>query len=107
MTVDAAGIFALLADRLVAEERGVEHGRMMSHPAVTFRGKVFAFRGSRNDLVFRVGTAFDAQAEGLTDTAPLAPFKTKPPIRGWLRVGAAHADRWDELARRALAEMRG
>ena len=106
MTVDATAAFAHLADSLVTEEAGVEHGRMMSHPAVTWGGKVFAFRGGNNDLVFRVGAGFDPTAAGLTDTAPLAPFKTKPPIRGWLRVSATHADRWRELALLALREMR-
>ena len=106
MSVDATTVFAHLADRLVAEERGVEHGRMMSHPAVTFGGKVFAFLGSRNDLVFKLGEDFDPASADLTDTAPLAPFKTKPPLKGWLRVGASHADRWDGLARLALRKMR-
>lgn len=105
-TVDAAAYFAHLADRLVSEEPGVEHGRMMSHPAVTWGGKVFAFRGSKNDLVFRLGEKFDPTANGLSETAPLAPFKTKPPIKGWLRVSAVHADRWHELALKALANHR-
>jgi hypothetical protein len=74
--------YAHIADALVAEESGVEHGKMMSHPAVTYRGKVFVFPGSPGDMVFRLGADFDAAAYGLTDTAPLAPFKTKPPLKG-------------------------
>jgi hypothetical protein len=55
---------------------------------------------------FRLGKEFDADAAGLVDWRYLSPFKTKPPIKGWIWVRPAQSERWSELAEQALALMK-
>ena len=98
--------FQSIADAMVASQDGVEHGKMMSHPAIAYRGKVFAFYASRDDMAFRLGAGFDLAPFGITDFELLAPFKTKPPMKDWFRISAADAPHWPKLAEHALQRMR-
>ena len=98
-----------LADDLVARERGVENGRMMSSEAVTLAGKVFVFhttKGRFEGLGLRLGRDYDVEALKLVTWEYLAPFKSKPPMKDWILVGIEHRDRWPELAAIALERMR-
>ena len=98
-----------LAADLVARERGVEHGRMMSSEAVTLAGKVFAFhttKGRFEGLGLRLGRDFDVDGLKLASWEHLAPFKSKPPMKDWILVGPEDGDRWPELAAIALGRMR-
>ena len=106
---DAVTVWTELADRLVAGHAGVSHGKMMSSDAVTFGGKVFAFytdKGRFAGLGLRLGRDFDVEALKLADWEHLAPFKSRPPMVDWILVGSRHSDRWTELARLALKQMR-
>ena len=103
---DTGQVFQSIADEMVARHDDVEPGRMMSHPAIACRGKVFAFKGSRDDMVFRLGAGFDPAELGITTFELLAPFKTKPPMKDWFRIAASDADAWPGLAERALETMR-
>lgn len=104
--IDSQREFQSVADAMVASHDGVEHGRMMSHPAIAYRGKVFAFQGSRGDMGFRLGAGFDFSEFGVAKVELLAPFKTKPPMKDWFRIAADDARHWPELAERALRRMR-
>ena len=98
-----------LAAELVAREKGVSHGKMMSSDAVTFGGRVFAFytgTGRFEGLGIRLGRAFDVDRLALSSWEYLAPFKSKPPMKDWILVGPAERERWPELARLALKQMR-
>jgi hypothetical protein len=103
---DGRRVFEGIVGRMTAEHQGVEPGRMMSRAAVAYRGKVFAFYGGEGDMGFRLGKAFDADAAGLVGWRYLSPFKTKPPIKGWIWVKPAQSERWSELAEQALALMK-
>jgi len=99
-----------LATRLVVEETDVAHGKMMSAPAVTQNGKVFAFFSTKGGIVglgCRLGRTFEVASLGLAEWQHLAPFKTKPPMKDWIVAGPADASRWEELAETALAQARG
>jgi hypothetical protein len=100
--------FETIAARMIAEHEGVEPGRIRGRRALAYRGKVFAFPGRdrEGDMVFRVGKAFDPDAAGLVGWSHPAPFKTRPPMRGWIRVPPDQADRWPEIAEVALADIR-
>jgi len=98
--------FHFIADAMVATQDGVDRGRMMSHPAIAFRGKVFAFLGSRGDMVLRLGAGSDPTELGVAKFELLAPFKTKPPMKDWFRIDSTDSEHWQELADRALARMR-
>ena len=98
-----------LAAELVAREKGVGHGKMMSSDAVTFGGRVFAFytgTGRFEGLGVRLGRTFDVDALALSSWGYLAPFKSKPPMKDWILVGPAERKRWPELARLALKQMK-
>ena len=100
------GVFEGIVGRMTAEHDGVEPGRMMSRAAVAYKGKVFAFYGGEGDMGFRLGKTFDPDAAGLVDWRYLSPFKTKPPLKGWIWVRPAQSERWSELAEAALALMK-
>lgn len=95
------GEYARIADLLVAMHDDVEHGKMMSAPAITCCGKVFAFRG-KEGMGFRLGPDSDPTALGIADPQPLSPFKTKPPLKGWWKVDPGQSGQWERLATVAL-----
>ena len=102
-------LWTALAAELVAREKGVSHGKMMSSDAVTFGGRVFAFhtgKGRFEGLGIRLGRTFDVDALALSSWEYLAPFKSKPPMKDWILVGPAERKRWPELARLALKQMK-
>lgn len=92
-----------LKAQLLAEHHDIEEGRMMSSEALTHNGKVFAFFATlkgAGGLGLRVGRDFDmTQYE---DCHPLAPFKTKPPLKDWIILGGGALDSWRTTARAAL-----
>ena len=98
-----------LADHLVASIDGVEHGKMMSSDAVTWRGKVFAFhttKGRFAGMGFRIGRNNDPGELGVSEWEQLAPFKSKPPMKDWVLVPPSQSAHWEELARLALRQYR-
>ncbi len=108
-STDGAETWEALADRLVSSEEGVEHGRMMSAEAVTYQGKVFAFRSTKSGtagLGVRLGRDFDFPSIPTDAWTHLAPFKTKPPMKDWIIVADHQAHHWPGLANIALTLMR-
>ena len=103
MTEDLAR-FQEIADRLSREQPDVSQGRMMSSPGLAYRGKYFAFVHDAA-MVFRLGKDVEPAHLGLATVRPLNPYKTKPPVPGWFVVAETEHDRWEELARAALARM--
>jgi len=98
-------LYRKIAAALAGESRLVREGRMMSSPAVTYKGKVFAFY-HKQKMVFRLGKDFDPAAHKLKDFGPLNPFKRKGPLTGWLEVFPSERRKWERLARAALAHMK-
>lgn len=96
-------------DRLVAQFTGadtdVHLGKMMSAPGLKFKDKVFAFH-AKEGMGFRLGAAFDPDTFGLKEAAPLNPFKTKGPLKGWFVINTNEIGHWEELAGQALAFTR-
>lgn len=80
-------------------------GKMMSSPGLKYNNRVFAFF-HKEQMTFKLGDDFDPASWGLTDVGPLSPFKTKPPLKGWLVVGSLHQDQWPTLAELALERMK-
>lgn len=105
-TMRGRSAFAGITGRMIAAHEGVEAGRMMSCAGVSYRGKVFAFLGSKGKMVFRLGKGYEPDAGGLTGWSYLSPFKHKPPMRGWIIVPVAQNARWSDLAEEALTLMR-
>lgn len=99
--MEAAGIYDQLVEEYTQKE-GVTIGKMMSAPALQYRGKVFAFF-HKGAMTFKLGKQFDPEAFGLREWSYLSPFKNKPPMRGWLVVQAQEKDQWPYLTELALA----
>lgn len=98
-----------LAEEILAAEKDVAHGRMMSAPALTCGGKVFAFLTTKAEIGgmgFRVGRDYDFAALPDGTWKHLAPFRTKPPMKDWIVVGPDRTDLWPALAKDALKLMR-
>jgi len=105
MSIDQKERWITLRDRLLEVHTDVARGRMMSADAITHGGKVFAFfseKGGRTGLGCRIGRKTDVQALGLTDWQQLSPFKTKPPMKDWIVLGAGDANRWSVIAELSL-----
>ncbi|PHN07667.1 hypothetical protein [Flavilitoribacter nigricans] len=94
-----------LFEQLVSEysqKDGVAPGKMMSSPALQYRGKVFAFF-HKGAMTFKLGKKFDPSAFGLQHWSYLSPFKNKPPMQAWVVVEEPEKEQWPYLTELALA----
>ena len=101
---EAQALYEFIRDRLCKED-GVVIGKMMSSPAVKFKGKVFTFFHNEK-MTFKLGKYFQHEEEGLQGCTYLSPFKNKPPMRAWINVPYEEKERWEALAYLALDKMR-
>lgn len=97
--------FERIVASMSASEEDVEPGRMMSSPGLKCRDRVFAFL-AKEGMGFRLGPDFDPKAFGVKRAAPLNPFKTKGPLKGWFTVGPEERGAWEALATSALTFTR-
>ncbi len=96
-----------IAELFVSSETDVEHGRMMSSPAITCNGKVFAFYYNKMDSICcKLGKEYDITGLGVKKYELLNPFKNKPPMAGWYVVPMEYKTKWEKLAKEALKIMR-
>ncbi|MBV6646089.1 MAG: hypothetical protein KI790_11610 [Cyclobacteriaceae bacterium] len=98
-------LFELIGEQFSSTHQEVEPGKMMSSPALTFRGKVFCFISRKNRMVFKLGNDFDGQAFGV-ELNEFNPFSSKGPLRGWYELSYDDKEQWEPLARKALQMMR-
>lgn len=103
MPMDASELFENLLEEYTKTD-GITVGKMMSAPALQYRGKVFAFF-HKNAMTFKLGKKFDPIAYGLHDWSFLSPFKNKPPMQAWIVVEASEKDQWPMLTELALDFM--
>lgn len=101
MTPDAQ--WQQLADQFIAQHDAIEMGKMMSAPAIQYKGKVFAFF-YEGKMTFKLGKGYDIHSLGIHDYEHLAPFKSKPPMKAWFIV--ADAAHWQALANAALGNIK-
>ncbi len=87
--------------KMLTSNQGVERGNMMSSPGLKYQKKVFAFL-HKEKMGFRLGPNFDPIKWGLKNPESLSPFKTKPPLKGWLMIDQKEMDLWEPLADMAL-----
>src|SRR5690348_14330729 len=82
------------------EARGAEGGAMFGMPSIKVGGKGFA--GLFGDaLVFKLSGDARARALALSGAALFDPSGTGRPMKEWIVVPSAHAERWPELASEA------
>jgi len=98
--------FEDIGARLIDEGEHIAFGKMMSAPAITYKGKVIAFyRKKSGAMAFRVGKDFDVSEQNIPGAGELNPFKNRPAMKGWLNVDDEGNDHWGQLVRHALSVM--
>ncbi|MCB0661293.1 MAG: hypothetical protein KDC24_01030 [Saprospiraceae bacterium] len=82
----------------------VAPGKMMSSPALQYKGKVFAFF-YQDKMCFKLGKSFQPEDSGINEWQHLSPFKNKPPMTAWFVIDPVHSDQWENLSQMALEAM--
>ena len=102
--MDAEARFEELVDDLLARHGDVERTQMMGMPAVKSNGKLVAgFVRSSGEMTFKLtDSKAHAEALALEGAQLFDPSGKGRPFKEWVQVPPAHAERWPELARRAL-----
>ena len=94
--------FDEIVDHLVARDPDTQETQMMGMPAVKRHGKLW-IGFWRDAMVFKlVDPEAHAQALALEGSHLFDPSEKGRPMREWVVVPAAHADRWAELAEQAV-----
>jgi hypothetical protein len=99
--MDGNKIFSEIAETLMNRDNEVGLGKMMSSPGIQYKGKNFAFLHN-NEMTFKLGKQFNAEANGIHEVRYLNPFKTKPPLKAWYIITESQSYIWPELAEMAL-----
>ena len=95
-----------VADDLAARNDDVELGQMMGMPAIKRSGKMIGgFSNDEGAMVFKLtDQAAREQALALKGAHLFDPSGgRRAPMKEWVIVPAAHADKWADLANQALA----
>ncbi len=79
----------------------VTEGKMMSSPAIHYKGKVFAFFSRKDKMVFKLGKNFNNE-EFKIPLVEFSPFKTKKPLTGWYEADYEYHSLWESLTKQAL-----
>ena len=83
----------------------ITEGKMMSSPAIHFRGKVFAFFSRKKRMVFKLGGGYPIASLPYR-LKEFNPFKTKGPLKGWYELPYQDKRSWEEMTHLALGIMK-
>ena len=83
----------------------ITEGKMMSSPAIHFRGKVFAFFSRKKKMVFKLGKDFDPEVMDI-EIRVFNPFKNRAPLNGWFEVSYIFKEHWPTLSEKALIHLK-
>ena len=107
--MDAQARYDEIADDLAAQNDDVTLGQMMGMPAIKRSGKMIGgFSRDEDAMVFKLpeeaARTAALQLEGAHLFDPSG--GKRAPMREWVVVPTAHADRWPDLAQQALVTHR-
>lgn len=94
--------FEAIREQLIQEHQDVTPGKMMSSPAIHYKGKVFAFFSLSEAMVFKLGKGYPVETLKVT-TELFSPFKSGKPLSGWYEISKADSIRWFALSELALS----
>ncbi len=103
---DTQSLFETIVTKFEKNHEGVAAGKMMSSPALKYKGKVFAFF-YKEEMGFKLGKDFEPDTYGLKEWNYLSPFKNKPPMKAWFVISETEQNKWEDLTLIALNLMRG
>lgn len=97
--------FDELCDDLLARDGDLQRAQMMGYPSLKRNGRLVAcFSASEDAMVFRLpDPAARAETLALEGAHLFAPGRRGSAFEQWVVVPRALAERWPELAERALA----
>ena len=100
-----ADTFEEICDDLLHRRPDVERTKMMGMPSLKANGKLVAgFAIAEDAMVFKLpDPAAHAEALALEGAHLFDPSGRGRPMKEWVVVPPAHAERWAELVERALA----
>jgi len=93
--------FEAIRELLCGQHKNVTKGRMMSSPALHYKGKVFVFFSTKQKMVFKFGKGYPIETLRVK-AAEFNPFTTKKPLAGWYEVNSDDSDQWTHLSELAL-----
>jgi hypothetical protein len=100
--MDAQARFDEIVDDILARHGDVERAQMMGMPSLKRNGKLVAGLW-KETMAFKLPAAAERkEALGLDGAALFDPGERGRPFKEWVAVPFAHADRWPELADKAL-----
>jgi hypothetical protein len=103
--MDAQARYEQLANDLAAQNDNVTLGQMMGMPAIKRAGKMIGgFSRGEGAMVFKLSEEAAREAALRLKGAHLFDPSggRRAPMKEWVVVPAAHADRWPDLAQQAL-----
>lgn len=103
--MDARARYDELADDLAARNADIELGQMMGMSAIKRSGKMIGgFSNDEGAMVFKLPDEAARESALALDGAHLFDPSggRRAPMKEWVVVPAAHADRWTDLANAAL-----
>ena len=94
-------VFQEIRHTFCVQHPEVTEGKMMSSPALHFKGKVFAFFSRKERMVFKLGKDFplDSIEKSVQE---FNPFKNKGPLTGWYELPFENKNQWEEMTLLAL-----
>ncbi len=95
----AQEIFQQIARELPA----VKPGQMFGCPCLKVPSGKVAVIQWHDDLLFKLDPEAQRDLLSLDGTQVFRPMESRPAMTGWIRVPPAYADRWEALARQAVA----
>ena len=100
--MDAQARFDEIVEDVLARHGDVERTQMMGMPSLKRNGKLVAGLW-KETMAFKLPAAAEREeALGLDGAALFDPGERGRPFKEWVAVPSAHADRWPELADKAL-----
>lgn len=93
--------FLDIRNKLCLKEANVTEGKMMSSPAIHYKGKVFAFFSKQDKMVFKLGKSYPVE-QLQVELSEFNPFKNKGPLAGWYELDFDYQDKWELLTLNAL-----
>lgn len=102
--MDTNTAYAKIVEQFI-QDPVVEQGNMMSSPALTHRGKVFAFHSKKGNMVFKLEHSGNLPDIDIP-VAEFNPFKKKGPLRGWYEVQFEYHAHWAAYTAKALSVIK-
>ncbi|WP_303318179.1 hypothetical protein Q4Q34_11280 [Flavivirga abyssicola] len=99
--MEAKRYFEAIRVRFCSNHENITVGKMMRSEAIHYKGKVFAFFSTKQNMVFKLGKGFNVEAIDVP-LEVFSPFKNKKPMSGWYQLGVEYKDSWEFLTNLAL-----